>query len=168
MNALCIMINASQTFRCDVSPPERSKPDAEGERRRCVIGIWPIVDRPCVIIRPVVVRTMIAIVPMGAPDIAVCAEIRFTGSAGTLQLCLWRRGGRIDRCRCGNHERSDKGCPDQALHDGLLPANPDVGDIGQKSRRFQGDGWNRNRPAYERACSVAASGCRTYQRCQWR
>jgi len=58
---------------------------------------------------------------MVASGIAVRAEIGGVGCAGALCLRLWRRGGAIDRSRSRNRERaSDKGCPDQTPHDGLL------------------------------------------------
>jgi hypothetical protein len=82
-----------------------------------------------------------------APDIALRAEIGGIGSAGALRLRLGCCGNRTDRGRSGNHERaSDKGCPDQTPHDGLL-VDPDVRDNGQQSRQFQGNPSNRNRPA---------------------
>src|SRR5947209_2405803 len=122
---------------CARSPPGRTKPDAEGERRRCVIGIRPIVDRPTVVVGTVV-RTIIAVMTIVAPVIAVRAEIGGIGCAGALRLRLWRRGDRTDRGRSGNHERTcDKGCPDQALHDGLLSLIQTI-KYAQQSRQFQG------------------------------
>src|SRR5256885_7541088 len=120
MNAPTTQMNAQKRFAGDRSsgrsPPDRTKPDAEGERRRRVIGIRPIVDWPIV-----VVRTRIAVMTIVAPDTAMRAEIGGVGCAGTLHLRLWRRGDRTDRGRSGKHERaSDKGGPDQTLHDGLL------------------------------------------------
>src|SRR6188474_1171370 len=71
------------------SPPDRTKPDPEGERRRCVIGIRPIVDRPAVVVGTVV-RTRIAVMTIVTPDITVRAEIGGVRCAGTLCLRLWR------------------------------------------------------------------------------
>src|SRR5947207_5028477 len=105
---------------CTRSPPDRTKPDAEGERRRHVIGIRPIVDWPIVVVGTVV-RTIVAVMTIVAPDIAVCAEIGGVGCAGALRLRLWRRGSDIDCTRPADCERAcNKRCPDQALHDGLL------------------------------------------------
>ena len=59
---------------CARSPPGRSKPDAEGERRRRVIRIRPIVDRPTVV-GGTVVRTRIAVMTIVTPDVTVRAEI---------------------------------------------------------------------------------------------
>src|SRR5258705_2431243 len=128
MNAPTAKMNAQKKAQkrfaadrsCARSPPERTKPNAEGERRRCVIGIWPIVDRPAVVIGTIV-RTIVAVMTIVAPVIAVRAEIGDVGCAGTLRLRLCRRGGAIDCTRPSNHERTcDNDCPDQALHDGLL------------------------------------------------
>ena len=49
------------------SSPERTKPDAEGERRRRRIGIRPIVDRPIVVIGG---RAIIAVMTIVAPDMS--------------------------------------------------------------------------------------------------
>src|SRR2546427_11188615 len=117
MNAPTAKMNAQEKAQkrfaadgsCGPSPPGRTKPDAEGERRRRVIGIRPIIDRPTVVVGTVV-RTIVAVMTMVAPDIAVRAEIGGVGCAGTLRLRLWRRGGAVDRSRPGDRERaSDKG-----------------------------------------------------------
>ena len=73
-----------------------------------------------------------------APDMAVRAEIGGIGCAGALRLRLWRGGDRTDCGRSGHHKRaSDKGCPDQALHDGLLSLIQTI-KYAQQSRQFQG------------------------------
>ena len=129
MNAPLTKMNAQQKAQkrfavdrsCARSPPDWTKPDAEGERRWCVIGIRPIVDWTAVVVGTVV-RTIIAVVvTIVAPDMAVRAEVSGVGCAGTLYLRLWRRGGAINRTRPGDRERAgDNGCADQTPHDGLL------------------------------------------------
>src|SRR5689334_20067574 len=129
MNAPSIKMNASQNVCCGDSPPERTEPDAERERRRGVVGIRPIVDGPSVIIGAVM-RTIVAGVTMVASVMTVRAEIGGVGCAG-LRLRLRRRGDRTDRGRPANHEHAcDKGCPDQAPHHGfLLPiSTPEITD----------------------------------------
>jgi hypothetical protein len=79
---------------------------------------------------------------------------------------LWRRGDRTDRGRSRNGERAcDKGCPDQALHDELLALNPTTKITGCNlagSRRL----FKSKQARDQRACSIAAPGCRSYQRRQ--
>src|SRR5829696_4846961 len=153
MNAPLIKVNAQEKAQkrfaadrsCARSPPDRTKPDAEGERRRRVIRIRPIVDRPTVVVGTVV-RTRIAVMTRVAPDITVRAEIGGVRCAGTLCLRLWRCGGAINRTRPCNHKRTcDKGCPDQALHDGLLSLIQTV-KYAQQSRQFQGSGKTKTGP----------------------
>src|SRR2546421_5293189 len=106
---------------CPRSPPDRTKPDAEGERRRRVIGIRPIVDWPIVVVGTVV-RTIIAVMTVVASVIAVRAELGGVGCAGALRLRLWRRGSDIDCTRPADCERAcNKRYSDQGLHDGLPP-----------------------------------------------
>ena len=81
-----------------------------------------------------------------APVIAVRAEIGGIGRAGALRLGLWRCGDRTDRGRSGNHERTcDKGCPDQALHGGLLSLIQTI-KYAQQSRQFQGSSKTKTGP----------------------
>src|SRR6185436_17136413 len=102
MNAPTAKMNASRnTSRANVSSPERIKPDAEGERCRCGVGIRPIVDRPIIVIGKGV-RTMITVVTIVAPDMAVRAEIGGVRCAGAVRFRLRRRGDRTDRGRFGD------------------------------------------------------------------
>ena len=199
MNVPAAKMNAREkrrrNFCANDSPPGRSKPDAEDERRRRRIGIWPVVDGAFVIIGPVM-RAIMAVMAMVTSVVAVRAEIGRIGRAGILRLRLRRCSGRSDRCRTGKHERSrNKSCRNQALHDGpllhMIKLRAAISLVSRQRPR-------RNRPAAKRACSCTvafssevdtgsreenaskrnlelrsdliriedAPGCRTHQRCQ--
>ena len=107
----------------EIASPLRTKPDAERKRRRRDVGIWPIVDRPIVVMR-LVIRAIITVLTMVAPDMAVRAEIGGVRRAGVLRLRLRRRGSGVDRSGCGKRESAGEHECTKAFHDGILVVDP--------------------------------------------
>ena len=92
---------------------------------------------------------------MVASGIAVRAEIGGLRCAGALCLRLCRRGGAIDRSRSRNRERaSDKGCPDQTPHDGLLLLIPMTEITGSNLASFKAAAAKRKQARNEAGLSV--------------
>ena len=119
------------------------------------IGIRPIVDRPIVVIR-LVTRTIIAVLTMVAPDMAVRAEIGGVRRAGAVSApAAPRRPYRSQPAR-QPRERRRTGCTDKLFMTGLLLVDPRCEINGRQSRPFQGTPQIRNRPAMSGPVDVCA------------